>query len=249
MTIIENQKMHKFGLLGKNINYSFSRKYFSEKFQKENQTNTYENFDIQSIDSFPKIVSENSDLKGMNVTIPYKEAIIPYLDSLNEDAEMIGAVNTIKFVNGKLIGHNTDYYGFQKSIEPFLPLKKKTALIFGTGGASKAIAHALKNLGFEYKFVSRKNDSHLTYHDLNQSIIEKNLLLINCTPLGTHPNIEKCISIPYKFITENHLLFDLVYNPSETAFLMNGKQQGAQICNGLKMLEFQAEKSWEIWNS
>lgn len=250
MITIEKQRMHKFGLVGKNISYSFSKTFFSEKFEKENLTHSYENFDLESIQLFPKILSENKNLKGLNVTIPYKQTIISYLDSLDTDAETIGAVNTVKILDGnKLKGFNTDHFGFQKSLEEFLPLKQKTALIFGTGGSSKAIAFALKNLGFEFQFVSRKKNSCLKYTDLNKAIIEKYLLLINCTPLGTFPNVEQSIPIPYQFITKNHLLFDLVYNPSETAFLKLGKQQGASISNGRKMLEFQAEKSWEIWNS
>ncbi len=243
--------MSKFGLIGKNIDYSFSKTYFSEKFERENLFHSYENFDIPSIEQFPKIISETPNLKGLNVTIPYKEEVIRFLNDLDETAQKIGAVNTIKISeNRKLKGFNTDFYGFQKSIENFLPLKKKTALILGTGGASKAIAYALENLGFDFKFVSRKENSNsINYQSLNQALIENHLLIVNCTPLGTFPNIHEYPPIPYAFITENHLLFDLIYNPAETEFLKEGKIQGAKTANGLKMLELQAEKAWEIWNS
>ena len=243
--------MFKFGLIGKNIDYSFSKKYFSEKFESENLPHSYENFDISSIDFFKEIISETTDLKGLNVTIPYKEKIIQYLDFLDETAEKIGAVNTIKISEEKkLTGYNTDFYGFQKSLEKFLPLQKKTALILGTGGASKAVAYALENLGFDFKFVSRtENPNSISYKSLSKSILENHLLIINCTPLGTFPNIHEYPAIPYEFITENHLLFDLIYNPAETEFLKQGKIRGAKTANGLRMLELQAEKAWEIWNS
>ena len=243
--------MFKFGLIGKNIDYSFSKKFFLEKFEKENLPHTYENFDISSIEKFSEIINKTPNLKGLNVTIPYKEKVIPFLDSLNPDAEKIGAVNTIKFSeSGKLIGYNTDHYGFQKSLEPFLPLQQKTVLILGTGGASKAIAYALQNLNFDFRFVSRKKGSKtLNYSSLDKLFIENNLLIINSTPLGTFPNIDDCPPLPYQFLTKNHLLFDLIYNPAETEFLKRGKLHGAKTTNGLRMLELQAEKAWEIWNS
>ncbi len=243
--------MSKFGLIGKNIGYSFSKKFFSEKFERENLPHCYENFDINSIDSIQEIISENIDLKGLNITIPYKESIIPYLDFVDETAKKIGAVNTIKISeNKKLTGFNTDFYGFQKALEKFLPLPQKKALILGTGGASKAIAYALEMLGFGFKFVSRKENLHtISYEILNKSTIENHLLIVNCTPLGTFPNIHEYPAIPYEFVSEKHLLFDLIYNPSETEFLKLGKIRGAKTSNGLKMLELQAEKAWEIWNS
>ncbi len=242
--------MGKYGLVGKDIDYSFSRKYFSEKFEKENLLHTYQNFDLSTIDLFPKIISDTKNLKGLNVTIPYKELVIKHLDAIDEEAEKIGAVNTIKILdNNKLKGYNTDCYGFQKSLEAFLPLQQKTALILGTGGASKAIAYVLQKLGFNYTQVSRKKTAHtLVYSELNETIIANNLLIINCTPLGTSPNINAYPPLPYQYLTKHHLLFDLIYNPSETAFLRNGKLQGANTTNGNKMLVFQAEKSWEIWN-
>jgi len=241
----------KFGLIGRNIDYSFSRKFFSEKFERENLPFTYENFDISSIEHFPQLIAKNPNLIGLNITIPYKESIIPFLDHLDKEAEEIGAVNTVEISeNGKLTGYNTDHFGFQKSLEPFLPLPQKTALILGTGGASKAVSYALENLGFDFKFVGRKKGNNiLEYFALNKPMIENNLLIINCTPLGTFPNIADCPPIPYQFLTKNHLLFDLIYNPTETEFLKRGRMHGAKTINGLKMLELQATKAWTIWNS
>lgn len=244
--------MRNFGLLGKNINYSFSKTYFSEKFKTEKITNTnYQNFDITSINHFPEIVKNTNNLIGLNVTIPYKEAIIPYLDKLDKKAKKIGAINTIKITKkGKLKGFNTDYYGFKKALQPHLKIQHKKALILGTGGASKAISYALKKLNIEYRFVSRNtsNKKFLTYKSLSEETIKNHNLIINCTPLGTSPKVDECPNIPYQAITEKHLLFDLIYNPTETTFLKKGKQNNAVTINGLKMLELQAEKSWEIWN-
>ncbi|ALJ06722.1 shikimate dehydrogenase [Pseudalgibacter alginicilyticus] len=243
--------MFKLGLLGKNISYSFSRSYFKKKFENENITDiTYENFDIQNILSFPSIIKNTKGLKGMNVTIPYKEEVMPYLDKINKKAKAIGAVNTIKITKkGKLIGYNTDCYGFKKTLKPFLKPEHKKALILGTGGASKAIAYTLKELKIEYRYVSRNSVKGLnfTYNMLTEEMINDYQIIINCTPLGTFPDIDVCPDIPYKGISENHVLFDLIYNPEETKFLKLGKQQKATTINGLKMLEFQAEKSWSIW--
>lgn len=243
--------MSKFGLIGKNIDYSFSKSFFTEKFEKEELQHSYVNFDISSIENFSEIISKNKDLKGLNVTIPYKETVIPFLDGLDKTAETIGAVNVIKILeNRKLIGYNSDYFGFQTALSQFLPLKDKTALILGTGGASKAIAFALENLRFDYQFVSRSNNSaFINYSELNKDLIEKSPLIINCTPLGTFPNVNAYPPLPYHNLTSNHLLFDLIYNPSETEFLKFGRRYGARTSNGRAMLEFQAEKSWEIWNS
>ena len=244
---------YKFGLIGKNISYSFSRKYFKEKFQKLGLNKCrYDNYDIPEIEEFPFITyQQEDDFQGFSVTIPYKQSIIKYLDEVEGDAKEIGAVNTIKVTSdSKLIGYNTDVYGFQKSIEPLLKKHHNKALILGTGGASKAVAYALEKLKIQYQFVSRNvSDNSLLYSILNQQIIEEHTVIINCTPLGTHPNIDSSPNIPYQFITDKHLLFDLIYNPSETKFLHEGKKRGAAIKNGLEMLEMQAEKSWEIWNS
>lgn len=243
----------KFGLVGKNISYSFSKKYFVEKFQKLGLNSyKYDNYDIPEIEEFPFILYQREDdFQGFNVTIPYKQSIIKYLDEVDEDARKIGAVNTIKVTDDNmLIGYNTDVHGFQKSLKPLLQKHHKKALILGTGGASKAIAYALNKLDVEYEFVSRSaSENSLLYSILSQKIIEEYTIIINCTPLGTHPNIEDAPNIPYEFITDKHLLFDLIYNPSETKFLKEGKKRGAIIKNGLEMLELQAEKSWEIWNS
>lgn len=242
--------MFKFGLVGKDIDYSFSRTYFGEKFKSDKLPYTYENFDIPSIQLFPKIISENQDLKGLNITIPYKEKVIAFLDDLDPDAAEIGAVNTVKIHNNKLTGFNTDHFGFKKSLEGFLPLKQKTALILGTGGASKAVAYALNSLGFNYQYVSRNpNSRNLFYAELNRELIENHFLIINCTPLGTYPAVEQYPDIPYQFLNSDHLLFDLIYNPEKTEFLKRGALRSARIVNGADMLKFQAEKAWEIWNS
>jgi len=243
----------KFGLVGKNISYSFSQKYFTEKF-KQLGLNSYKfrNYDIPEIEEFPFILyHREEDFKGLNVTIPYKQSVIKYLDEIKGDALKIGAVNTIKITDDNLlIGYNTDVYGFQKSIEPLLKNHHKKALILGTGGASKAIAFTFEKLGVEYTFVSRNvGENSMLYSLLTEQIIAENTIIVNCTPLGTHPDIENAPNIPYNFISEKHLLFDLIYNPLETKFLREGKKRGAIIKNGLEMLEFQAEKSWEIWNS
>lgn len=245
------RKMRKFGLIGKNISYSFSRCYFNNKFESESITNvSYQNFDLDSLKEFKSIFKDHSEISGLNVTIPYKEIIIEYLDSLSKTAKKIGAVNTIKITKkGKLKGYNTDYYGFKKSLKPLLQNQHKKALILGTGGASKAVAYALKKLNISYTYVSRsKTSDNLIYNELDDSIIKEYLVIINCSPLGTHPNINDCPNIPYDAITQNHILFDLIYNPEETLFLKQGKLKGCSTSNGLKMLELQAEKSWEIWN-
>lgn len=247
----QEKQMHKFGLIGKNIEYSFSRGYFKKKFESEDLPYSYENFDIQNLDEFPELIKKIKTLKGINVTIPYKETIIPFLDKVDEKAKKIGAVNTIKVTKkGKLIGYNTDYYGFLKSIKPYLKLHHKKALILGTGGASKAIAYSLKKLNIDFNYVSRsKSDSvEFTYNELDETIISQHNVIINCTPLGTHPNTNECPNISYDGINNDHLLFDLIYNPEETKFLTIGKLKGATICNGYRMLELQAGKSWEIWN-
>ncbi len=241
-----------FGLLGKNISYSFSRGYFSGKFKELNlKKYKYVNFDIQQIQDFPLAIFKKKHLAGLNVTIPYKEAIIPYLDKLDKTAKVIGAVNTIKISKrGKLKGYNSDVVGFENSIKPLLKEHHKKALILGTGGASKAIAYALKKNDITFKFVSRKpqKEHQISYESLSEKILKEHTIIINCTPLGTFPDIEKHPNIPYQFITDNHLLYDLIYNPETTTFLSKGKEKGAAIKNGYEMLELQAEESWRIWN-
>lgn len=242
--------MNQYGLIGKNIDYSFSRRYFSEKFEREDLPCTYSNFDIQDISGFEQVLKKNPHLKGLNVTIPYKEEIIYYLDDIDSIAKTIGAVNVINIdLNQKLKGYNTDYFGFQQPLKNlFFP--KKTALILGTGGASKAVAFALEHLGFSFHFVSRQNlGASFQYKDLDKEIIEEHLLIVNCTPLGTFPNIKEHPPLPYQFLSAHHTLYDLIYNPSETEFLKRGKSRGARIINGLPMLIAQAEKAWDIWNN
>ncbi|WP_237685910.1 shikimate dehydrogenase family protein [Flagellimonas profundi] len=244
-----DKKMNRFGLLGRNISYSFSQGYFTQKFKKLGlEDHSYENFDIKQIDEVKSILSDTS-LKGLNVTIPYKQDIIPYLDELDPKAAKIGAVNTIQFSKTGLKGYNTDAYGFQKSLEPFLQPHHTKALVLGTGGASKAVRFVLDELGITSTYVSRnKKEGQYIYGELDESIIKENTLIINCTPLGTFPNIEDKPALPYQHIGPEHLLYDLIYNPEKTRFLALGEANGATICNGLKMLEQQAEKAWEIWN-
>ena len=241
---------NQFGLVGKNISYSFSKGYFGEKFENLNLKDySYNNLDFQNIEDFPEFIKQNPTISGLNVTIPYKEAIIPFLDKLSKRATEIGAVNTIKITkSGKLKGFNTDYIGFQKSIEPLLNVNHKKALILGTGGASKAVAYALKQLKIPYLFVSRNDiGDAIGYNQINEKTFEEFQIIINCTPVGTFPNTNSCPEIPYEHFTSNHLAFDLIYNPAETLFLKKAKEKGAIVKNGLEMLTLQAEKSWDIW--
>lgn len=241
--------MKKFGLIGKNISYSFSRKFFQEKFNQLQIDATYENFDLQHIEELKLVLQKNKSLNGLNVTIPYKESILPFLDELSPEAQQIQAVNTIKISNNQLIGYNTDAFGFMKSLFPILEKQHTHALILGTGGASKAVANALKSMGIEYRFVSRNpQQQDLAYADLNETIIQEHQLIINCTPVGTHPKVKESPALPYQFLESSHLLYDLVYNPPITEFLAKGKIRGCSIYNGKKMLEYQAERAWQIWN-
>ncbi|MBT8320131.1 MAG: shikimate dehydrogenase [Eudoraea sp.] len=245
------RQQHRFGLVGRNIAYSFSRGYFKEKFLKMGlKQYRYDNFDLEDISQFSELIEENPDLVGLNVTIPYKESIIPYLKVLDPVATAIGAVNTIKIASEGLLGYNTDAYGFEQALLPFLKPHHRQALILGTGGASKAVAYVLKKLQIAYRFVSRKPGSdHLNYEDLDQETIRTHYLIINCTPLGTWPETAAKPRIPYDSLNNKHLLFDLIYNPEKTTFLKEGEKRGSRISNGGKMLELQADKSWEIWNS
>lgn len=244
--------MYRLGLLGKHIDYSFSKHYFKSKFETEQLPFTYENFDLDNISLFPKLLKDNPDIFGLNVTIPYKEEVIPYLDKLDKKAKKIGAVNTITINSkGQLKGYNTDCYGFKKSIKPLLKKRHKRALILGTGGASKAIAYTLKKLNIKFDYVSRtsKPGVKFTYEDLTIEDIKSYKIIINCSPVGTYPKVNSCPNIPYDGVTNKHILYDLIYNPEQTKFLKLGELQGADTINGLKMLEFQAEKAWRIWNS
>lgn len=242
--------MHKYGLIGKNIDYSFSKAYFNRKFENLNIDAAYENFDIDNILKIKSVLNREKDLRGLNVTIPYKESVIEFLDILDKTAKAVGAVNTIKLVDNKLFGFNTDVYGFMKALFPLLEKHHQKALVLGSGGASKAICYALKSFDIQYKIVSRQPDNNqVSYSDLNEKIIKSHHLIINCTPLGTYPNIEEYPDIPYSHLTQKHLLFDLIYNPKVSTFLAQGNLHKTKICNGYDMLKHQAEKAWEIWNT
>ena len=250
--------MKLYGLIGYPLQHSFSAKFFNEKFSRENIDAEYLNFEIEHIFELRKILVFNPHLKGLNVTIPHKEAVIAFLDEISPVAKEIGAVNVIKIERGfgdtygyKLTGHNTDYIGFKNSIAPLIqPELHRKALVLGTGGASKAVCKALDSLGIAWTYVSRNpKEGALTYDTLTPEIVAEHNVIVNTTPLGTFPNVEACPNIPYSALTSQHLLFDLVYNPSETTFLKKGKQIGATAKNGAEMLELQALAAWEIWGS
>lgn len=244
------KEANKFGLVGRNISYSFSRGYFARKFRELGLEHySYVNFDLEAIEGLPDVLRENPDLKGLNVTIPYKEAVIPLLDGLREEASHIGAVNTLCFEEGGLIGYNTDVYGFQKTLEPLLSRQHEEALVLGTGGASKAVVYVLEKLKIAYLQVSRTPaPGQRSYESLTGEDIRSRTIIINTTPLGTHPAITEKPPIPYDGIGAAHLLYDLIYNPERTAFLQEGESRGARVMNGLPMLEYQAERAWELWN-
>ena len=238
--------MRTFGLIGKSLSHSFSSSYFNEKFLKERITNTeYLNFELNDISKFPQLIKKQN-LSGVNVTLPYKESIIPFLDELSEDAKRIESVNTIQISNGKLIGHNTDIIGFKQSITPLLA-GRNTALILGDGGAAKAVKFIFNQLNISHKTINR--NSSFDYSDITSEIIDFNTIIVNTTPLGMIPEIKNYPQIPYELLTEKHLLFDLIYNPKETLFLKYGRANKACTKNGLEMLQIQAETSWNIWNT
>ncbi len=247
-----------YGLIGYPLSHSFSWKYFNEKFKRENIKNAeYKNFEIPNINELHEVIKNNPKLQGFNVTIPYKESIIPLLDHLDDTAKEIGAVNCVKLIYNadkpKLIGYNTDYYGFSVSLKQLVEGKEKTALIFGSGGASKAVKYSLRNLDINYKIVSRqlqnKSENTIKYEDISPKLISETDILINTTPLGMFPNIDNAVDIPYEYIKNKSIAFDLIYNPLKTLFLKKAEENGAIICNGLKMLELQADKAWEIFNT
>ena len=249
--------MKTFGLIGHRLGYSFSKKFFSEKFVAENlPDHEYVNFELDSIEEFSGIFEQGKEICGLNCTIPYKQQIMQFLDEIDSEAAQIGAVNTVKITwsdgKRKLKGFNTDCYGFEHSLKPMLEAKHSKALILGTGGASKAIKYVLEKLGIEYLSASIEEplfEKEIRYNQITDSLLKEYLIIIHATPIGTFPNVDNCPDIPYKSITSDHVLFDLVYNPEETLFLKKGKNQGAKTKNGLEMLHLQAIRAWEIWNA
>lgn len=242
--------MKQFGLIGFPLSHSFSKGYFTDKFINEQIHDcAYDVFPLAKIEDFVSLCEERNNLQGLNVTIPYKQAVIPFLDELDSEAAAIGAVNTIKFSQGKKIGYNSDCYGFEMSLQPLLQAHHTTALILGTGGASKAVEYVLQKLGIAFQYVSRtKQENVITYTEIDKSVMQHYTLIVNTSPVGMYPNVDAAPEIPYEYIDKQHLLYDLVYNPVETRFLYEGKIRGAQIKNGLEMLHLQAERSWQIWN-
>lgn len=242
--------MRLFGLLGYPLTHSFSQKYFTEKFTSIGLLDAaYENFSIPTIQELTGILQSRKELEGFNITIPYKKAVIDFLDELSEPVQKMGACNCVKIVDGKLKGFNTDTVGFQQSLQPYLKPHHQQALILGTGGASAAVEYVFQELNIPYQFVSRTPSANtLGYDELTKEIMDTHHLVINTTPLGMYPNVAASPDIPYQLLTPQHHLFDLVYNPAETKFLFLGKQQGASTQNGHEMLILQAEESWRIWN-
>lgn len=240
-----------YGLLGKTLKHSFSKAYFTDKFQSLNITDSqYENFELETIAALPHLLKKNPSIAGLNVTIPYKEEVLALLDEQNKIVQEIKACNCIKISGSRLSGYNTDVIGFQQSLEKHLESYHTNALILGTGGAAKAVQYALRSLGIPFQNVSRiKKESTITYDELDEIVLNSHNLIINTTPLGMFPQIDETPPIPFQFLSSKHFLFDLIYNPQETPFLKKGKMQGAKTENGLEMLILQAEESWRIWNS
>lgn len=240
--------MEQYGIIGFPLTHSFSPFYFTEKFALEKLDCAYDAYPIDSISQLPGLIKAKPELCGLNVTIPYKTAVIPYLDYISESAKEINAVNCVKIVEGKLYGFNTDHFGFTETLKPLLNKEMNKALVLGTGGSSKAVCYALSQLGIEYKLVSASGKGDLSYNELTEEILQEHQLIVNTTPLGMFPETDQCPDIPYQFLSEKHMLYDLIYNPKETLFLLKGKEHKTAIKNGYKMLIAQADKSWEIWN-
>lgn len=241
--------MDKYGLIGFPLGHSFSRSYFTEKFKREGIDAQYDNYPIEDARQLLDIVANNPELRGLNCTIPHKQAILPLLDELSDEAQCIGAVNVIQIRNGRLKGYNSDIIGFTESLRPLLRSHHTKALVLGTGGASKAICAGLEKLGIEWRYVSRTpRDNGLTYADLTPDIMLEYTVIVNCSPVGMHPHVDEAPALPYECLTSRHLLFDLVYNPLETRFMQLGKGRGATVKNGLEMLHLQADASWKFWN-
>ncbi|MCC9137038.1 shikimate dehydrogenase family protein [Pontibacter silvestris] len=244
--------MRKFGLIGKKLGHSFSKKFFTEKFAKEDITDAqYELYELAEIDALKELLAQEPELMGLNVTVPYKEQVIPLLNELDEAAASVGAVNTIRISNGRTKGYNTDYIGFKESLEEFYPLEERIkALVLGTGGAAKAVWAALKALDISFTCVSRSPaENELSYETLTAELLQDYNLIVNTTPLGMLPNVDTAPPLPYHALTAKHYLYDLVYNPEETLFLKKGVEVGAKTVNGLPMLYRQAIAAWDIWNS
>ncbi len=245
--------MDKYGLIGYPLGHSFSIGYHNQRFADEGINAKYVNFEIPSIDDLPEVLNSNPELKGLNVTIPYKEKVIPFLDYISPEARAIGAVNVIRVEHEgnkiRLKGYNSDVIGFTQSIEPMLEECHKKALVLGTGGASKAIAYGLKALGIEPVFVSRyERPDTIQYNSITPEVVKEYNVIVNCTPLGMYPKTEECPQLPYEAMDEHNILYDLIYNPDETLFMKRGAERGAQTKNGLEMLLLQAFASWEFWN-
>jgi len=242
--------MRKYGLIGYSLSHSFSKKYFTTKFEKEGIPDAvYELFPISTIEELPGLLRSNSDLLGLNVTIPYKEKLFPFLSTCNSIVQTTRACNCIRIENGKLNGFNTDVIGFEKSLLKKLKPIHGRALVLGTGGAAKAVEFVLRKLGITYQSVSRKKSDHtITYSDIDPKSLGQHLLVINTTPVGMYPAVDQSPQLPYEAVTADHFFFDLVYNPEKTLFLQNAEKKGAEIENGLEMLVIQAEESWKIWN-
>jgi shikimate dehydrogenase len=242
--------MIRYGLIGKPLSHSSSQRYFTEKFQREGLTDhRYDLFEIDRAEDLRALIAATPGLRGLNVTIPYKQDVMPLLDAIDPLAAAVGAVNTIKIEGGRLIGFNTDVEGFRKTLLPLLTKKKPRALVLGSGGASRAVAFALREQGIKFRVVSRSRErGDMTYDLLEPIVVDVCTLIINTTPVGMHPDVQALPSLPYDAIGGHHVLIDLVYNPAETAFLQEGKKRGAVIANGLEMLHAQAEASWRIWN-
>tara|TARA_B110000114_G_C14981385_1_gene352638 strand:- start:32 stop:757 length:726 start_codon:yes stop_codon:yes gene_type:complete len=240
--------MKNYGLIGKSLGHSFSKSFFENHFEKNNISGSYKNIELESIEEF-KAVRDFFD--GFNVTIPYKQAIIPFLDYLTAEATAIGAVNIIQCRDGKLIGHNSDAFGFHQSIKPFLTNLHERAIVLGTGGASKAVEFVLRRIGLDVIFISRNpsTENEFSYDELNKHMLNACKIIVNTTPVGTYPNIDDCISFPFEFLTEDHLVVDLIYNPAKTKFLKSAEENNATIMNGETMLKQQALKSYQIWNA
>lgn len=241
--------MTKFGIIGYPLGHSFSKGFFTEKFARESIDAQYLNFEIPDVAMLPDVLRNNPELRGLNVTLPHKQAVILLLDEMSKEAKEIGAVNVIRVRNGKLKGFNSDIIGFTNSIKPLLMPHHKKALILGTGGASKAIRVGLNRLGIEWTYVSRSpREGMITYEDITAETLQAYTVIVNCSPVGMFPNVAQAPEIPYDCLSDKHLLFDLVYNPEETLFMKKGREQGATVKNGLEMLHLQAIASWDFWN-